>query len=358
LGNKESVELPDKMGIRAYLLRMYNSGSWYTQDGKRVLYENFDGENWNEEPGFKGLDESISFIKKYDQSAEGRIKCLLGPSTADACSPTLLKESRKYADEMGVGLQTHVSQSVIEFHEIMRRYGRTPIEFLHDVGLLGPDLIAGHCILIGGHSKVGYADPWNQDIKLLAQTGTTVAHCPLVFARYGIAMESYAKYLMKGVNVGIGTDTYPMDIIREMGLAATISKIIVGEPRVATSRDVFNSVTLGAAKALKRDDLGKIASGCKADIVIVKLNSINMSPVRDPIRNLVMSGCNSDVNMVMIDGKIVVEDGKIPGIDEEKLAENLQREQEKVWNMLPSYDIFGRKIDEITVPSFEEWKEV
>ncbi|MCK4438591.1 amidohydrolase family protein, partial [Candidatus Bathyarchaeota archaeon] len=130
------------------------------------------------------------------------------------------------------------------------------------------------------------------------------------------------------------------------------------EPRVATSRDVFNSITLCGAKALRRDDLGRIAPGCKADIVIVKLDSINMSPVRDPIRNLVMNGNNSDVNTVMIDGKIVVEDGKVPGIDEEKLADNLQREQERVWDMLPTHDVFGRTIDEITVPSFKEWEDV
>jgi len=83
-----------------------------------------------------------------------------------------------------------------------------------------------------------------------------------------------------------------------------------------------------------------------------------MSPVRDPIRNLVMSGSNSDVSTVMIDGKIVVEDGRVPGIDEEELAENLQREQERVWDMLPSHDVFGRTIDEITVPSFKNWEDV
>jgi hypothetical protein len=87
------------------------------------------------------------------------------------------------------------------------------------------------------------------------------------------------------------------------------------------------------------------------------MNSINMSPVRDPIRNLVMSGNNSDVNTIMIDGKIVVEDGKVPGIDEQKLADNLQREQERVWEMLPSNDVFGRTIDEIILPSFKEWEE-
>jgi cytosine/adenosine deaminase-related metal-dependent hydrolase len=357
LGNKEAVKLPDTLGNRTYLLRTYASGSWHTPDGNRVLYTNFDGETWDEAPGFKGLEESKAFIKKYDGSADGRIKCLLGPSTVDMCSPELFRESRKAADEMGVGLQTHVSQSVVEFQEIMRRHGMTPMELLHEVGLLGPDLIAGHSILIGGHSKVGYADPWRRDIRLLAETGTTVAHCPHVFARYGVALESYARYLMEGVNIGIGTDTYPMDIIREMGLAATISKIVEGEPGVATSRDLFNSVTLSAAKALGRGDLGRIAPGCKADIVIVKMNSINMSPVRDPIRNLVMSGNNGDVTTVMIDGRVVVEDGRVPGVDEEKLAENLQREQERIWDMLPSTDVFGRTVDEITPPSFKAWED-
>jgi cytosine/adenosine deaminase-related metal-dependent hydrolase len=357
LGNKEAVDLANQMGIRAYLIRNYRSGHWYTPDGKRVLYENFDGERWDEEPGFKELEECINFIQEYDGAADGRIRCLLGPSTVDACSRELLKESRRKADELSIGLQTHVSQSVVEFHEIMRRYGMTPIEFLKDVGLLGSDLIAGHCILIGGHSKIGYADPWRRDLALLATTGTSVAHCPLVFSRYGIAMESYARYLMEGVNVGIGTDTYPLDIIREMGLAATISKIIEGEPRVATSRDVFNSVTLSGSHALRRTDIGRIAPGAKADITIIKLNSINMSPVRDPIRNLVMSGTNNDVTTVIIDGQLVVEEGIVPGIDEEKLAEDLQEEQEKIWDMLPSYDIFGRTIDKMTSPSFKEWSE-
>ena len=103
--------------------------------------------------------------------------------------------------------------------------------------------------------------------------------------------------------------------------------------------------------------LFRSAPGCKADIVVVKLNSVNMSPVRDPIRNLVMSGSNGDVTTVMIDGKIVVEDGRVPGIDEERLAESLQREQERIWDLLPSHDVFGRNVDEITIPSFKDWED-
>lgn len=356
MGNKEAVELPVKRGIRTYLGKGYRTGGWYTLDGKKVKWHNFDGEKWDEEPGFKEIEECLGFIKEYYGYSEDRIRTFLCPGPIDTCSPALLEETRKLADENNLLISTHVSQSVVEFQEMMRRYGKTPIDFLSDVSLLGPDLIAGHCIVIGGHSKSGYADPWNRDIHLLAETGTTVSHNPLVFARYGIALESYAKYLMAGVNIGIGNDTYPMDIIRNMGLAATISKIVEGEPSVATSRDVFNSVTLNAAKALGRIDIGRIAPEAKADIVIVKLNSINMSPVRDPIRNLVMSGNNSDVTTVFIDGKMVVEKGSVTGVNEEELAENLQREQDKIWDMVPEKDIFGRTIDEITVPSFKPWK--
>ena len=354
-GDEEAVDLAAKSGIRVYLGKGYRSGGWYTPDGNRVLWHNFDGERWDEEPGFKELEERLRFIEEHDGAAEGRIRTFLNPGPIDTCSPDLLRETRRLADERNLLISTHVSQSVVEFQEIMRRYGRTPVEFISDVGLLGPDLIAGHVILIGGHSKVGYADPWGRDIELLVRTGTTVAHCPLVFARYGIAMESYARYLMAGVNVGIGTDTYPMDIIREMSLAATLSKVVEGEPRVATSRDLFNSVTLSGARALGRGDIGRIATGAKADIAIVKLNSVNMSPVHDPIRNLVMSGTNGDVTTVLVDGRVVVEDGRVPGVDEEALAENLQREQERVWEMVPQRDIMGRTIDEMTVPSFKPW---
>ena len=356
VGDEEAVDLAGRSGIRVYLGRSHRSGGWYTPDGNRVLWHNFDGERWNEEPGLRDLDDCLGFIDAYDGAADGRIRIFLNPGPIDTCSPGLLRETRRLADERGLLISTHISQSVVEFQEMMRRYGLTPIEFAHDVGLLGPDLIAGHALLIGGHSKVGYADPWGRDIEILAETGTTVAHCPLVFARYGIAMESYAGYLMAGVNMGIGTDTYPMDIIREMGLAATIAKIVEGEPGIATSRDVFNSATLSGAEALGRDDLGRIAPGAKADIAIVRLNSVNMSPVHDPIRNLVMSGTNADVATVLVGGRVVVEDGKVQGVDEERLAENLQREQERVWEALPRHDVLGRTIDEMTVPSFRPWK--
>lgn len=347
----DAVDIVAKIGIRGYICKGYKSGGWYTDDGKRIRYRNYDGEKWNEEPGLHELRDALGFISKYDGSHDGRIRSLLYPAHADSCSPALLKETRREADERNLGIQIHVSQSIIEFQEIMKRYGKTPVEFLSEVGLLGRDTIAGHCVMKSGHSKVGYTDPWENDLRILSESGTSVAHCPVVFSRYGVALESYWKYVRAGINVTIGTDTFPQDMIREMSLASTISKLVEKEASVATCRDVFNSATLGGAKALRRNDLGRIAQGAKADIVLVNLRTFNMAPVRDPIRNFVMCATRSDVDTVVVDGRIAMEGGKIPGVELSVMAERVQKIAERVWDQLS--DSKGRKVDDLVPQSFK-----
>jgi len=356
VGEKEAVDLAGRSGIRAYLLKGHQSGGWYSPDGHGVFYENFDGNKWDEEQGFKELEESKKFIKVYNGSFHDRIKSFLYPEKVDTCSPTLFEETRRVADEHNLLMESHVSQSVVDFKEIMRRHGKTPIEFLADIDVLGNDFIAGHAIIIGGHSKSSYADPWDKDIRLLAETGTTVAHCPRPFARYAIAMESYSKYIRMGVNMGIGTDTFPQDMLREMRLASILSKIVEGEPSVATSMDVFNSATLSGAKALKRPDLGRIAPGAKADLVLIRLDTFNMCPVTDPIRTLVQVATNSDVDRVIVDGKTVVEDGKVKGFDEEEILDELQRSMDKICERIHEYDRIQRMSHDILPPSLKKWK--
>lgn len=186
VGKKEAVDLAGKSGIRSYLLKGIQSGGWYSPDGHSVLYKNFDGKTWDEKQGFKQLDESIKFIKEYSGSYDERVQSFLYPDKVDTCSPSLFEETRKMADEYGLLIESHVSQSWVDFWEIMRRHGKTPIQYLADLGLLGDDFIAGHAIVIGGHSKSGYADPWDKDIHTLAETGVSVAHCPGPFVRYAI----------------------------------------------------------------------------------------------------------------------------------------------------------------------------
>jgi cytosine/adenosine deaminase-related metal-dependent hydrolase len=356
LGDKESVDLVAKSGIRAYLLKAIRSGTYYTEDGHDVKFTNFDGKKWDDTQGFKQLECAKKFIKEYDGSHDGRVNSFLYPSAVYNCSPDIFREVRNLADEHGLLVSSHVSEAALTFREIIKRYGKTPTEHLADLGILGPDFIAGHSIIVSGHSKSGYADPWDKDILLLAESGSTVAHCPIVFSRYGIAMESYSKFLRMGVNIGIGTDSFPQDLLREMRLASTLSKVIEGEASVATSLDIFNSATICGANALHRPDLGRIAVGAKADLALIKLDSFNMCPLKDPIRNLVQLAESSDVDMVIVNGETLVEDGKVLRFDETKNFGTLQISMNTICDKIPENDRLGRTIEDLMAPTIKKWK--
>ena len=351
----EAIDLVGKSGIRAYLPQGHLSGAWYSPDGRNVVYENYDGERWDEEPGFQALERSKHFIERYNGSFNDRVRSLLYPVQVDTCSAALLKETRKVANEQNLLITTHLCQSVHEFREMMRRYGMTAIEFLHKINFLRSDFIAAHTIMPAGHSRVGLADPLNRELLAIADSGTTVAHCPHPFARYGIALESYARYLNQGINIGLGLDTWPYDMFREMKLAAILSKVVDAAPTVATAKDLFTSATLSGARALNRSDLGRLAKGAKADLVVIRLDSFNLCPVTDPIYLLVHAATRNDVDMVIVDGRVVVEEGQVIGINQAKIFQEIQKCSDALRHRVATKDRGQRTADEINPPSLKEW---
>ena len=162
---------------------------------------------------------------------------------------------------------------------------------------------------------------------LLAETGTRVAHCPLVFSRYGQMMESFGQYVKAGVSMAIGTDTQPHNMLEEMRLAATLGRIGGRHVEDTNIGEVFHAATIGGADALGRDDLGRIAIGAKADIVLVDLTHPAMRPVRDPLRSLVYSAADRAVKEVYVDGRQLVRDGTVLTVDRDAAADTLQKVQ-------------------------------
>ena len=183
------------------------------------------------------------------------------------------------------------------------------------------------------------------DLKLLGQAGTSISHCAINIARRGRALDSWKSYVDAGVNISLGSDTYPRDMIMNMRTASYMGKIASGSYLAATAGEVFTAATLGGARSLGRDDLGKLAPGALADIIIIDLSgrgTFRYGPVRDPIKSLIECGVGDDVETVIIDGKTVMENREIPGIDMSALLKEAQASGERVWASLPDWDPLER----------------
>ena len=338
-----TAQAVERSGLRAYIADGYRSGRWLTRDGKKMEYE------WDEAAGVDGFHRAVSFIERVDGRANGRIKGFLSPAQIDTSTEELLRMSRQASDSMRVPLALHTSQSVFEFDEMTQRHGMTPVEWLEAIGFLSDWNILGHVLFIAGNSWVQYA---GDDLSILARHGASVAHSVWVFARRGIAMESFPVYQAAGVNMCLGTDTAPQSMIEALRWTAVIGKIMSRDTEQATAGDVFNAATLNAAKMLHRDDLGRIAPGAKADLLLWDATSLFMVPLRDPIKNIVYSAEAEDLKEVMIDGQWVLREGRVLRVDERAACDNLQAAGEGMWSRIGPGDWAGRSADELAPPTF------
>jgi cytosine/adenosine deaminase-related metal-dependent hydrolase len=252
---------------------------------------------------------------------------MVAPSQIDTCTPGLIQSSFEEASRRDLPFQIHAAQSIVEFHEITRRHGMTPVEWLQSLGVLSPRSIIGHGIFLDHHKSTHW--PKRDDLGSLVETGTTVAHCPVVFHRRGIAMQSLGRYFARGVNIGIGTDTYPHNMLEEMRAALITSRMLSEDVWDLRTSHVFEAATLGGARALLRDDIGRLAPGAKADIVLVDVTHPQMRPVRDPIRSLVYAAAERAVKTVIVGGRTVVEDGRVLTMDLESAAVALEEAQRR-----------------------------
>jgi cytosine/adenosine deaminase-related metal-dependent hydrolase len=347
------AEVAGGLGARVYVAAGYQSGYWCHEPERNGGL----GYEWDEAGGSAGLEGARDFVKRFDGSHGGRVRGMLMPRQIDTCRPELLRRTRAVADELGVRVQTHAAQYLYEFHEMLRRHARTPIEVLAEVGFLGPRTSIAHCIFTTAHpwTHLPEQHPGRQasgDLRLLAETGTSVVHCPLVFARRGIALHSFDRYREAGINVAIGTDTFPRDIIHEMRVAALVGKVVEGNFLAGDARDIFNAATFGGARLLGRDDLGRLTPGARADIIVVDLQDLHVGPTNDPIRTLIHAASGANVERVIVDGRTVVEGKRVVGLDETALLERVQRINEKLWTGFPLRDWRGRASEELFPPTF------
>jgi len=182
----------------------------------------------------------------------------------------------------------------------------------------------------------------------LAESGTAVAHCPQVFLRGGMLLENLGDYLKRGINVGLGTDTYPHNYLNEMFLATTLARVAGEHVDTVSTAAVLECATVRGARMLKRDDIGRLETGCKADLVLIDLNHPEMRPLRDPLRSLIYSAKERPVKDVYVDGYQVVKDHKVLHIDHEDALGRLEAAQRRAFEKAPGLDWANRPIEDIS----------
>jgi 5-methylthioadenosine/S-adenosylhomocysteine deaminase len=340
----ELVKVVGDVGARVYLGPAFKSYSYVFDERGRI--------EWDDDPssGEAGLKRAVAFASDNDGAHDGRVRCLLYPAQLDTCSVELLKATRKVATENGLRISIHAAMNLIEFQRMLREQGKTSLQLLSDIGFLGPDVLLGHCVFHARHSWAHY--PYVDDLRLLADSGASVAHAPYKYAKMGIMLESLTRYREMGINVALGTDTFPQDLISEMRLAGLMCRFAEGSFRAGTVSEVFEAATLGGAMALGRDDLGRLAPGALADIVVVDLRGVHFGAVHDPIKALVEYGSGSDIDTVIVDGRTLISGRAAVALDEGRLMREVQASGERTWADVAEWRWNHASVDQIAPMSF------
>ncbi len=304
---KRVAEIAGQSGLRCYSAPRYRTRHYGMNPDGTVFYEDYPG------GGRARFESCVEFCTQWNGRHDDRLRTMLAPGQVDTCDAELLKATRRAADEFDLPIQLHAGQSPAEYRRVGETEGRTTIEYLADCGLLGPDFIIGH-----GQSMTADGDMNSlaaHEVAALRDSKTTICHLPWVKARRGGVINSIQKYRDFGIRQCLGTDTFPFDLFNDMRFAAVICKIVEGAADAAPARDVFDVATIGGADALGRPDLGRLAAGCRADIVLVRIDTPKAAPVYDPFLFLVLTASGEDVERVIVDGETIVRGGEVLTLD-------------------------------------------
>lgn len=264
----------------------------------------------------EGLKNSESFIKEW--LGNELVTPAVAPHALYTCSAELLKSARKLADKYDVLLHIHLAEESWEVESIKTDRGMSPVEYLQSLGFLGEKTSAAHVNWVS-----------EQDIDILAETGTGVCHNPQSNMKLATGICPVPDMLEKGVKVGLGTDgassNNDLDMFGEMATASMLQKAFRKDPAVLKAKEVVWMATRGGAEVLGlEDEIGSLEPGKRADIILLDMIRAHLVPVYDVYSHLVYAVNGGDVDTALVNGKVVMENGKMTTVDEAEIIERAQ----------------------------------
>ena len=278
---------------------------------RAVISRGLQGSRDDAEGGRRRIREAKADIEKYQGIPT--IGFMLAPHAPYTCDEDYLTEIAWLADDMNLGIHTHLSESLDEQNTIRQRYGMTPAEYYDKHGILRKNTVCAHCVYLN-----------ESDMELLAERGTSVAHNSASNMKLGNGFADAPAMLEHGINVCIGTDSAAsnnnLSILREMQLVSLIHKGTYQSATTVSASEAFDMATINGARALGiADKVGEIAVGKCADLSLFDMNSTGFFPIGDPKAALCYSSAGLKADTVLVNGQILLEKGEFKSIDAERV---------------------------------------
>jgi cytosine/adenosine deaminase-related metal-dependent hydrolase len=274
------------------------------------------------------IGEMRDAMKRWTNQPAGRVRgwaTILG--LLGWCTDELFVTARRVAEEYGVGTSYHIASFLEEARESERQLGVWPIRHLHRLGALGPNVLLIHAVAVA-----------DNEVELLAETGTKIAHCPgaaLHLAKGASRLSKVPEMLASGVTVSLGVDgvcaSGTFDMVRQMFVVAGLFKDARMDPTVIPAETALEMATINGAKAIMMErEIGSIEPGKRADLVIFDTERPEWVPMHHPVRTLVYSANGASVKTVLVDGRVLMRDGKVASIDERKVLDAAREAGERI----------------------------
>ena len=322
---RDVAEITQRIGLRGYLGPSYRAGVNVVGDGGAEIY-------WDLVKGEDGFADAVAFLDYADSVDSDLVHGTLLPCRIETLTLELMEATARVAAERKVFVRLHCLQSPREEVLLREKYGIGVIDALERSGLLDVDLLIPHGSELGDlRDPAVVAGP---DVQRLVAAKVPIIHCPLTSARYGGGLRSFEAYRAAGLTMVLGTDSFPPDLVRGIDVGVAIAKIIDRSLAAGRVENYIRAATSDAADVLGRPDLGRLAVGCSADLVIADLTDFATGVVEDPLRTLVVNGSGRDIVRTVVAGRTVMLDGDVVGSD---LPELSRRAQELFNTMRLSY---------------------
>lgn len=259
------------------------------------------------------LDESRDLFNNWHGKGNGRIKVMVAPHAPYTCSSGFLRKVMDLAKDLDTGIHIHLSETKKEVEDSLREHGKSPIKYVYDLGLLDFHTIAAHCVHLD-----------DKDIELIKEKGVFPVNNPSSNFKLASGFAPVDKMLKEGIFVSLGTDgsssNNNLNMFEEIHLAAIINKAVNEDAVSVPALKALEMATINGARALAwEDEIGSIEVGKKADLILIDTDKSHLYPRHNPISALAYSTQASDVDTVIVDGKILMEKREVKSLDVEKI---------------------------------------